>query len=88
MQQNLYYVVLNGATDMPLMQQTQQFHSSYLVAQSGAMEEHQMLHYGGPATRWVDFIRLHRRQLIYAARLRWPMPLIMSRALCVVLPHA
>jgi len=108
--ENLDYVTLNGATDMPLIQQTPQTHYySLLAALSGATgvsllhqpphyniwpaassaaEVHQMPHYDGPTTRWVDFIWLHRRQLIYAARLRWPMPLIMSRVLCVVLPHA
>ena len=45
-------------------------------------------HYDGPATGYVDFLRLHRRQLTYAARPRWPMPQQTSRAPYVVLLHA
>lgn len=49
---------------------------------------HQRLHYNGPLTKCVDFIQFYRRQLIYAARLRCPIPQEMSQPLCVVLPYA
>ena len=58
---------------------------------SGATEMSSMQetpYYNGPATRCVDFIRLHCHQLTFAARPRWPMPWENSRMLYVVLPHA
>lgn len=58
---------------------------------SGATEMSSMQetpYYNGPATRCVDFIRLHRHQVTFAARPRWPMPWETSRMLCVFLPHA
>jgi len=58
------------------------------IAPSGAMEMCQIPRCNGQVTRWVGFIWLHCRQLIYTARLRWPMPLEMSQALYIVLPRA
>jgi len=100
MQQNLYSIAHNGATNVHLTQETQQTYHYWPAAQSGvmevhplhqrphynfrpiapsgAMEVHQMPHCNGQGTRWVDFIRLHHCQLIYAACLRWPIPLEMS----------
>ena len=81
MQQRFHYnppIALNGAAYVSLMQQTQQtLPDNWPVVLSSATEMSSMqqtLHYNGPATRCADFIRLNRRQLTYAACLRWPVP--------------
>ena len=65
MQQNLHYnqpVALNSATDLPVMLQTQQtLYPSWPVAGATEPSAQQTLHYNGPATRCVDFLRPHRR---------------------------